>query len=223
MYEFITHTWNTVKGECPHDCSYCYMKRWGKQNPVRLDAKELKTDLGSGNFIFVGSSCDMWANDIPNEWIIDTLTHCAKYPDNKYLFQSKNPKAFIGYAVFITAIKDISLCTTIETNRWYDSIMNNSPHPQNRALAMSLIPIKEKYVTIEPLIDFDLISFVEMIKRCEPLQVNLGADSGRNGLPEPSKEKVLQLIDELQKFTTIHNKSNLKRILETNIRNEIKN
>ena len=50
MYEFITHTWNTIKGECPHGCSYCYMKRWGKQQPVHFDEKELKTDLGIGNF-----------------------------------------------------------------------------------------------------------------------------------------------------------------------------
>jgi len=73
MYEFVTHTWNTVKGECYHDCSYCYMKRWGKLNPVRFDEKELKTDLGSGNFIFVGSSCDMWAENIPDKWIFKTL------------------------------------------------------------------------------------------------------------------------------------------------------
>jgi hypothetical protein len=59
MYDFVTHTWNTVKGECYHDCSYCYMKRWGKLKPARFDQKELKTDLGSNNFIFVGSSCDM--------------------------------------------------------------------------------------------------------------------------------------------------------------------
>ena len=53
-----------------------------------------------------------------------------------------------------------------------------------------------------------------MIKYCNPKQVNIGADSGNNNLPEPSKEKVLALIDELQKFTTIHNKSNLKRLLK---------
>jgi len=69
MYEFVTHTWNAIKGECPHDCSYCYMKRWGKLNPIRLDTREFKTDLGEGNFIFVGSSCDMFADSIPYEWI----------------------------------------------------------------------------------------------------------------------------------------------------------
>ena len=38
-------------------------------------------------------------------------------------------------------------------------------------------------------------------------------DYGRNNLPEPPKEKVLELVSELQKFTIIHNKSNLQRLL----------
>lgn len=38
-------------------------------------------------------------------------------------------------------------------------------------------------------------------------------DSGRNNLPEPPKSKVLELVSELQKFTIIHNKSNLQRLL----------
>ena len=91
MYEFVNKTWNTVKGECFHDCSYCYMKRWKNLKPIRFDEKELKTDLGNGNFIFVGSSCDMWAKNIPEDWIQRTLEHCSKY-DNSYFFQTKNPQ-----------------------------------------------------------------------------------------------------------------------------------
>ena len=91
MYDFITHTWNTIKGECPHGCSYCYMKRWGKQPPLHFDEKELKTDLGKNNFIFVGSSCDMFVKHIPYEWKIDTLNHCLEFPKNKYFLQTKNP------------------------------------------------------------------------------------------------------------------------------------
>jgi len=90
MYEFISHTWNTAKGECPHDCRYCYMKRFGKQNPVRFDEKELKINLGQDNFIFVGSSCDMFAKDIPDEWITKTLDYCKNFP-NKYFFLVKEP------------------------------------------------------------------------------------------------------------------------------------
>lgn len=206
MYEFITHTWNTVKGACPHDCSYCYMKRWGKLNPIRFDRKELRTDLGQGNFIFVGSSCDMWANDIPSDWIVDTLLHCYKF-DNDYLFQTKNPA---NIHTFLP--KKSNVCVTLETNRYYPKIMGDSPSPSNRVDSMELIrhPL---YITIEPIMDFDLSWFVKMIKLCDPIQVNIGADSGKNGLPEPPKEKVLELIEELKKFTIIHNKKNLKRIL----------
>jgi DNA repair photolyase len=211
MYEFITHTWNTVKGECYHDCSYCYMKRWGKQKPVHFDEKELKTDLGIGNFIFVGSSCDMWSSNIPDEWINKTLDICDRHYENKYLFQSKNPEAFSKQQLPFNSV----VCTTIETNRHYQEIMNYSPKPIERAIGMQTIRLP-KYLTIEPIMDFDLKEFIEIIINCEPIQVNIGSDSGNNHLPEPSKEKVLALIKELQKFTTIHNKSNLKRILNSN-------
>jgi hypothetical protein len=208
MYKFITHTWNTIKGECYHDCSYCYMKRWGKLNPVRFDKKELKTDLGTGNFIFVGSSCDMFAQNIEYDWIISTLAKCRDF-DNNYLFQTKNTfrlNDFIAQKLFP---KKTIFCTTIETNRLYPEIMNNCIHPIDRAFSLP----KNSYITIEPIMDFDLKDFISILKACNPIQVNVGADSGRNNLPEPTKEKVMQLVFELQKFTTIHHKRNLDRLL----------
>ena len=205
MYEFITHTWNTLKGECPHNCSYCYMTRWGKLKPVRFDEKELKTDLGTGNFIFVGSSCDMFG--VGNiDWVDRTIQHCRNF-NNNYFFQSKNPFAFTN-AGFVFPSKS-AFCTTIETNRFYDKIMGNTPKPHERAFHLP----KNSYVTIEPIMDFDLNDFVSLLKVANPKQVNIGADSGRNNLPEPTKEKVLELVSELQKFTIIHNKSNLQRLL----------
>lgn len=210
MYEWVTHTWNAIKGECPHDCSYCYVKRWGKLNPVRLDESEFKTDLGKDNFIFVGSSCDMFAKGITYEWIFKTLEHCNKF-DNTYLFQSKNPKYFDGIA--IQGIDKYFLCTTIETNRVYPE-MRNSPDPVDRAIELGRIPIEGKYVTIEPIMDFDLKSLVSMVQVCNPQQVNIGADSGNNNLPEPSMEKVLELIEELSEFTIVKKKKNLKRLIQ---------
>ena len=210
MYEFITNTWNTVKGECYHDCSYCYMKRWGKLKPVRFDEKELNTDLGEGNFIFVGSSCDMWAENIPDEWINKTLEHCQKF-DNKYLFQTKNPKRILNFKLPKSVI-----CTTIESDVFYSEIMANSPKPYDRAKYMKMLSDYgfETFVTIEPILDFNLVAFVDLIKQCNPKQVNVGANSSfKINLPEPSKSKVLELVSELQKFTIIHNKSNLHRLL----------
>lgn len=208
MYPWITHTWNTVKGECPHECAYCYMHRFGKQNPVRFDSKELKTDLGEGNFIFVGSSCDMFANSIENEWIEKTLEKCRESSLNRYLFQSKNP---YGIALHDHQLpSDSVICTTIETNRFYADC--KAVGPSARARGMEMLPGFLHFVTIEPIMDFDLEPLVEILKRCDPVQVNIGADTGNNHLPEPPAEKVLALIEALQSFTTIARKSNLERI-----------
>jgi len=208
MYEFVTHTWNAIKGACPHDCTYCYMKRFGTLKPVRLDQKELKTDLGKGNFIFVGSSCDMFACGIDVTWMEKVLAHCLNFPENKYLFQSKNPHSFHAIQNL-----DAVLCTTIETNRFYKDIMRNSPSPNTRAHNMRIIS-KRKFVTIEPIMDFDLDEMVELIKICGPEQVNIGADSGAHALPEPPIEKVLELIDALSAFTKIEKKRNLERLMK---------
>ena len=214
MYDFITHTWNTIKGECPHGCGYCYMKRWGKQPPLHFDEKELKTDLGKGNFIFVGSSCDMFADGVDYFWKEQTLDHCLKYTENKYLLQTKSPDRLF---TFLNKMKDnFFICTTLETNRMYKSIMNNRRPPKDRSLSLSLINHIKKFITIEPIMDFDLPEFITMIKRCNPIQVNIGADSSpkRNKLPEPPKEKILELIEELEKFTTVVQKKNLRRLLK---------
>lgn len=210
MYGFITHTWNTVKGACPHNCSYCYMKRFKNQKPVRFDKKELKTDLGKGNYIFVGSSCDMWADEIPREWIKDTLAHCRKDPENKYFFQSKNPQRFYGLLGF--APEKMVMCTTIETNRTYPQMGKTAPGII-RSMQLGLAGGRfddEIHITVEPIMDFDLEEFAELLNKSGASQINIGADTGRNGLPEPSAEKVEKLISMLDPF--VFRKDNLKRI-----------
>jgi len=210
MYDFVTHTWNPIKGACFHDCSYCYMKRWGALNPVRLDEKELKTDLGKDNFIFVGSSCDMWSPIISIDWINRILERTFAVVENKYLFQSKNPARFDDFATKIR-FQDI-LATTIETNRFYP-VMGNTPKPQERAEAMQEYRSGKRMITIEPIMDFDIVPFVDLLKSCKPFQVNIGADSGNNHLPEPPKEKIVELISELEKFTIVNKKKNLRRLV----------
>jgi len=207
MYPWITHQWNPIKGKCYHDCSYCYMKKWGEQPPIYLDEKEFKTDLGENNFIFVCSGCDLFAMDIEASWIREVLNYCKKY-DNKYLFQTKNPISVDAFNLPKYSI----ICTTIETNRWYPEIMGKAPSPLTRVIGMKYLYFS-KYITIEPILNFDTNLFVKCIKDCNPIQVNIGADSKGHNLPEPPKEKISELISELEKFTIVKQKSNLKRLL----------
>jgi len=210
MYPFVTHTWNTVKGKCPHDCSYCYMKRFGNQKPTRFDRKELNVDLGEGNFIFVGSSCDMWANDIQEKWIQDTLDHCKKY-DNKYLYQTKNPERIYILRSYLPFRSIVG--TTIETNRVYPQ-MGYTPDILNRSWCMNCLSESFKtMVTVEPIMDFDLTSLTKRILICNPSWVNIGADSQGHSLPEPSSEKIQALIGNLKDSNIeVKLKSNLKRL-----------
>jgi len=62
--------------------------------------------------------------------------------------------------------------------------------------------------------DFDMDEMVELTRDAKPNNVNIGADSKGNHLPEPPKEKILELIEELKKFTIIDQKRNLARLLK---------
>jgi hypothetical protein len=218
MYSFVK-TWNPLAGECPHACSYCSTKAW-KRFPVlnckysgelRLDEKAMQKNLGKDNTWFVCGQNDLFASNVTDEIIMAILEKCSLFKDNTYFFQSKNPGMFIDY--FECFPISTILCTTIETNRYYE-IMGNAPKPAVRALAMKqLYPDFPTQITIEPIMDFDLFDLVALIKDAHPNSVNIGADSKGHNLPEPSKEKVIALIEELKKFTVIDKKTNLERLL----------
>lgn len=214
MFEWVTHTWNAVKGKCSHDCKYCYMKIF-PLGELRLDRKELLTDFGEGNTIFVGSSCDMWADDVPEEWIRETLRHCKKFPLNKYLFQTKNPKRMYELRNLIP--KGSIVGTTIETNRFYKE-MGKTPMPEERAKYLGLLGECEmgfmKEVTIEPIMDFDVMELFRLVLSCKPQFVNIGADSKNHSLPEPSKEKIMDFVYKLRSEIKVVEKSNMGRLLK---------
>ena len=209
MYAFVSHTYNPMKGECEHSCAYCFMRRKLLLPPLRLELKELKVNLGEGNFIFVGSSTDEWATNVPSEWIEQVLDYCDVF-DNRYLFQSKNPARFLEYLGHPVMKKSV-LCTTIETNRFYLDIMRNAPLPRERAIAMREIANYgiPTYVTCEPLMQFDLRELVELVGMCSPQQVNIGRNSRYDIiLPEPTANEVKMLKAELEKFTKVEVKAN---------------
>ncbi len=209
MYGFVTHTWNAIKGRCSHGCEYCYMIPFWKSN-VHLDKKELKTNLGEGNFIFVGSGTDMFAEDVPKEWIIKVLEHCKRY-NNTYLFQTKNPRRLNEFFRYFVLDLNGMVGITLETNRGTNS---NAPSTYKRAKVFKDIFVEtETFVTIEPIMDFDLDNLVGMIEEIKPKFVNIGADSKGHKLPEPSPEKIKELIKELEKFTKVNLKENLKRLI----------
>lgn len=213
MYGFITHTYNFIKGICRHDCYYCYMRKWWpRMTEPRLDAKSINAVLGQGRNIFIGSSIDMWEQYIPDAWINTVLHICRKF-DNHYFFQSKNPGRFKDW-VFP---EKTTLCTTIETNRLPAKLfLGNCVPPEKRLFDFwefeTDIP---KMLTIEPVMDFDLDIFINWMYKINFTQINIGADSGGNNLPEPSPEKLKKFITALKAGgLNVYLKDNLKRIMK---------
>lgn len=211
MYPWTTHTWNPIRGKCPHECSYCYMKKF-KVGELRLDIRSSIDDLGKDNVIFVGSSTDMFARMVPEEWISRVLVKCNEYPENTYLFQTKNPRRFLEFLGGFPPKRILG--TTIETNRDYP--VSNAPPPVERFMAMGSFSFNgvDKMVSIEPIMDFDLPVLSSWMYRIRPKFISIGADSKGNNLAEPDAEKLKLFINEMQKLTEVKIKNNLNRILE---------
>jgi len=219
MYDWITKTWNPIRGACPHQCSYCYVKKSRVkrlyEGPPKLIDSQFKS-LGKNNFWFIGSMVDLFAEGIPEDWIWKIVKHINKYPDNHYLFQSKNPMKIFQLRWMWEPHFNFIFGTTIETNRQYLQ-MGKAPRPQDRATFLGFMSNKyfKTMVTIEPIMDFDTHDLVKLIKMCNPEWVNIGADSQNSGLPEPNAKKISVLIYYLKEDgLEVKIKDNLKRLLK---------
>lgn len=225
MYGFIDRTYNPIRHpECSHKCSYCYMKgitrRFGKNTTMQLSQKELNTRLGSDKAIFVGSSTDMFAADVPKDWITKALDHLYAFPGNRYLLQTKNPARFmefVNHPLFTDCRDSVVFCTTIESDLDYPDV-SKAPSIGERIVAMQEIAALGflTMVTAEPIMKFtDADSFASLIASVNPCQVNIGANTSRSvKLSEPSKVEVEALITALQSLgMNVHQKSNLSRLM----------
>ena len=129
------------------------------------------------------------------------------YPKTTFFLQSKNPQCFIRRFVYP---QNVVLGTTIETNRnTYD--YSDAISTVYRYEAMREINHR-KYVSLEPIFDFDLAILVGWVKEIAPEFVYVGyldklPRAKKLQLPEPPLEKVKELCWELGKFTEVRLKS----------------
>ena len=199
-----------------------------------LDERELKGTCPAKLFIFIGSNTDVFAAEMPSAWINKVLDFCVDVTSNqkddektRFLLQTKNPARvleFINHPLLKNG--QAVVCTTLETNRHYPDIMNNAPLIKDRAKAMAAIADYgvKTYVTIEPIMDFDLDEFIGLLKMCKPEQVNIGAESQHFvQIPQPSEDKLTSLILQLLCFTKVTVKKNLNgEVVTQNLINRIK-
>ncbi len=222
------HRWNPIGG-CLHNCFYCYMKPMSKRcgvdmtTPTGLRKEYLNDNLGTGRKIFVCSSGDMWGEWVKSDDIQKVLEHCRKYPDNEYMFLTKNPRR---YNPFLKAGGEFPAQSifgvTIETD------LERLAKPLKAQMTPTVInrlnwteKIREDFwskvklmISIEPVIKFSK-DFYNRIFDAGPDIVYIGRDTGHNNLPEPTDDELRWLVTELREAgMTVHLKKSLDGLME---------
>lgn len=169
MYEKTT-TWNPHKG-CLFDCIYCEpsFKRQAKRqkhkclkcynyephfHPERLNR------IPKDDYVFACANGDFSFTTVSQRTQI--LLTMARKPNQTFLLQTKAPNCLIGYEI----PDNVIVGTTIETNGDTKHI-SKAPSTEQRYRTLKRLNCR-KYVTIEPIMDFDLNVLGKWIKDLEP-------------------------------------------------------
>lgn len=218
MFNIVTKTWNPVTG-CLHQCNYCWARdlattklrnshRYEDGFNPRINLPEFQTKFKAGEIIFVSDMGDLFGNFIPAEWIQRVLEFTLHFPKTLFLFLTKNPTR---YGEFLSKMPDNAILgATIETNRdqkLLDDRISKAPPPSTRYTAMRNLNWDKKFISVEPVLDFDLDVLSRWIKEIFPFLVYVGYDNYNHRLAEPPQEKTLKLIDALSKTTLVVKKT----------------
>lgn len=214
MFSFITGTFNPVAGECPFDCSYCWAKSLIKrynyakyQGPARLDEKAMRKIPDKG-FIFVQDMSDI--STLQRDDAITLNTELGLRTNATYLDLTKDPNWY--YKMICKGVsfpENVIFGATIETDKTIK--ISKAPTPLARFNALEWLAKyfpNRIFISIEPIMDFNMDTMVRHILKIRPWAVAVGYDNYHNNLPEPPLEKTRALIDRLRSYgITVYEKT----------------
>lgn len=221
MFKSITSTWNVYKG-CRFNCTYCnarkaaetrfrHIARYRDGFKPKLIETELQRRFKPGQFIFVAYMGDIAF--ATKDQLLRILAKVREFPETWFLIQSKNPRQLYDWCADwgICAPPNVYVGTTIESNRDYG--VTKAPSPYDRFLYLNGYPHDLKFLSIEPIMDFDLDEFVIWIGAMKPQIIEVGADNYHNHLVEPPWWKVEKLLNNLRGICpNVIEKEGLKRL-----------
>jgi len=202
MFKSIDETWNVFVG-CKFDCTYCnarkaaltrlkHCPRYKDGFKPHLVESELKRTFKPGQFIFIAYMGDIAFCKVTDFALI--IERVRAFPLTNFLLQTKDPSCWARWGFSIPP--NVNLGTTIETNR--DYCLSQAPPPIERWCDLLRVKHPHKFISIEPIMDFDLEALLLWMRSIEPEIIEVGADNYHNHLPEPSGEKLCALLDNLR-------------------------
>lgn len=208
-----TRSWNPITG-CPHRCSYCWAmkliegrlrdspKYRNGFEPTFHPEELLRARFRPGDTVFVVDMGDMFSDAVPSEWVLSVLRRLRDFPGVRFMFLTKNPSRYLE---FLDAFPRGSvLGATIETNR--DDLaasVSRAPPPSRRYESMVELRWPRKYVSVEPVMDFDLGVLTSWLREISPVTVHVGYDNWGSRLPEPPLAKVMKLVSAVREFSAV--------------------
>lgn len=218
MFKTVTRTWNVFTG-CEFGCTYCWVDQLLKgrlrdtvkyrdigKKPM-FHPKELRKTFKPGEFVFVAAMGDIRFMNYTQ--LKEVLIVVQKYPDTNFLLQTKDPAEFLDGRTWEINIYQGS---TFETNRT-TALFSKAPEPVERYHYFALNNHPHKFISIEPVMDFDLDIFTSWILDINPDIVEVGADNYHNNLPEPPWDKVESLMSALREVgIKVVEKDGLRRL-----------
>jgi len=198
MYGFVTDTSNPWM-YCDFKCGYCYAPEYGQDAIPKIHALQVRRKFKETDCIMLCSLGDPYCRNAPediNEILLEEIGNSP--PETKFLIQTKNPNGFFD----VTFPKNVILGCTIESNRNYPEI-SKAPSQEDRLSIMKCLYKECKItnaflITIEPILEFDLLPFFNTLIEIHPWMVAIGYDNHHHCLPEPPLEKTLALIEALE-------------------------
>ena len=195
-----------------HNCEKCgnYIPHFHEERVTKEYTEKHFPETSGDEFIWVGSSGDISFIEYPD--MLKILNRIKEYPDRAFFFQTKNPKFFSKFIFPPNVILGI----TLESDIYYRKI-SNAPSPFSRFFWFEKLDFPRKFVTIEPILEFNFSFFLELLKELNPERIYVGYDTHKSWWMdgkekvylreyEPSLEKTKKLILELERFTKVKTK-----------------
>jgi len=228
MFLKVTEVWNAIHG-CQHRCIYCWAERLVKtrlRNSARykhgfdyaVEPEELDRKFKPGGLVFVTDMGDLFGSWVPKYMIDITMENIRANAKTNFLLQTKNPERYVGLLSSNGEYfpENVYLGATIESNRDYP-LLSKAPsqHFRYGFMGSPLLKPYRIFVSIEPILDFDLDDMLKWMNSLHPSVIEIGADNYKNNLPEPSWDKVEQLTKSLRDICPeVNLKPGLDRLIE---------
>ena len=211
-------TRNIIKGKCPGECGYCYM-RHGKltkieayHKPFHIVEKELAYKFKPDMVYFIGSATDIWSPAVPVEQqttLIQKLNESDVPESAWFLFSTKFVKGYLRHFYSFPANTILSVTFESDKNADYERV-SLAPHPETRLLHLKLLKrriVDNNYpyklmVNMEPALSFNVDSMLEAIEEIRPDFMVFGADTSgwcnKNGILQANWRDILLLLERVR-------------------------